>query len=30
VVLYLGQVVLTEDAQRMAHDSNLRHHYLGF
>jgi branched-chain amino acid transport system ATP-binding protein len=30
VVLYLGQVVLTEDAQRMAGDSNLRHHYLGF
>jgi branched-chain amino acid transport system ATP-binding protein len=30
VVLYLGQVVLSEDAQRMAADSNLRHHYLGF
>jgi branched-chain amino acid transport system ATP-binding protein len=30
VVLYLGQVVLTEDAQRVAADSSLRHHYLGF
>jgi branched-chain amino acid transport system ATP-binding protein len=30
VVLYLGQVVLTEDARRMADDTSLRHHYLGF
>ncbi len=30
VVLYLGQVVLTEDARQMAKDSSLRHHYLGF
>jgi branched-chain amino acid transport system ATP-binding protein len=30
VVLYLGQVVLTGDAERMAGDTSLRHHYLGF
>jgi branched-chain amino acid transport system ATP-binding protein len=30
VVLYLGQVVLMDDARRVAGDSSLRHHYLGF
>jgi branched-chain amino acid transport system ATP-binding protein len=30
IVLSLGQVVVTEDAARLAGDADLRHHYLGF
>ena len=30
VVLYLGQVVLADDARRVADDADLMHHYLGF
>ncbi len=30
VVLYLGRVVLTDSANRVSDDAELRHHYLGF
>jgi branched-chain amino acid transport system ATP-binding protein len=30
VVLYLGRVVLTDSANRVSDDADLRHHYLGF
>jgi branched-chain amino acid transport system ATP-binding protein len=30
VVLYLGRVVLADDARKVSDDADLMHHYLGF